>query len=552
MGKYIGRIEKIDNYFNFNPLAEICDGQIKILTDKEKERLLVNSPKPVINFSSYKDIENIEIIAKEKILVIHEFETKNLSTRNYSDYRYFETEPKIYYMDIDILKDISNSNVSLNNEFEKLKKEHMYLEKFKHVVQEREQDKIENEIKDNSYESFADVIQHIENVFEKRGYNYDKKILMSFYLGLQTDQLILLMGKPGSGKTSLVREFAEVFGIEYENIAVQANWADKSDLLGYYNPIDKNYVSTPFLDCLMDFCRVADKKENEDKLYFICLDEMNLSHIEYYFADFLSVLQEPNPEERKIKLYSKYLCENILQELECFGFVDTNIKEIIESQKSLSTEKFEEINGNLKSHEDILKMKYYFDLCRSLKMLKEFPYEIKIPKNIKFIGTLNQDETTLDISPKVIDRSYIIRFNDNKVKVQKAGSDHGNSVYESIKYKRIKDYIKNENDSKASKKVLDLLYADNIRKEIHFSKRIEKQTFSHNEYEDWCMKMGEDEVDDLLIASTVLPRIRIDKEDVGNVISDIEKGMEELLKEHPKSKEIYTEIDDKDFIYFWS
>ena len=190
------------------------------------------------------------------------------------------------------IKALNEKYKKKNIKYKKIKGDYDNVKKFALLVQDQDNqdDNRKIEIKANPFKTFDKVIEHIKKVFENKGFYYDDKVLKSFYLGLQTDQLILLMGRPGSGKTSLVREFADVFGIKYENIAVQANWTDRSDLLGYYNPIEKSYVSTPFLDCLLRFWHEA--KENEDKLFFICLDEMNLARVEYYLSDFLDYFLE--------------------------------------------------------------------------------------------------------------------------------------------------------------------------------------------------------------------------------------------------------------------
>ncbi len=68
-------------------------------------------------------------------------------------------------------------------------------------------------------------------------------------------------------------------------IPVQSSWTDKQDLLGYFNTIEKRYVPTPFLEAVLA------ARESEG-LHLICLDEMNLSHIEYYFAELLSAREQ--------------------------------------------------------------------------------------------------------------------------------------------------------------------------------------------------------------------------------------------------------------------
>jgi 5-methylcytosine-specific restriction endonuclease McrBC GTP-binding regulatory subunit McrB len=88
-------------------------------------------------------------------------------------------------------------------------------------------------------------------------------------------------------------------------------------------------MSTDFLDTLLDYSHKA--KNHPEKLYFICLDEMNLAHIEYYFAEFLSVLQDK--DEHRICLYSKHLREDILREISAYvqgmpGVMDIEDKDL--------------------------------------------------------------------------------------------------------------------------------------------------------------------------------------------------------------------------------
>ena len=88
---------------------------------------------------------------------------------------------------------------------------------------------------------------------------------------------------------------------KYIIVPVGANWTDNTNIVGYYNVITEDYQSTPAYDLI--------KKAQEDleNPYFLILDEMNLSHVERYFADFLSAIEsgEEIPlygEEKTLKL----------------------------------------------------------------------------------------------------------------------------------------------------------------------------------------------------------------------------------------------------------
>lgn len=445
--------------------------------------------------------------------------------------------------------------------------------------------------------TFDEAIEYVKEQMSAREYQCDESILKSFYLGLQTDQLLLLTGKPGTGKSSFVRTFADVFDmIKPAMISVQANWTDRSDLLGYYNALGNSYMSTPFLDALFKFTK--DAKVNTNKLHFICLDEMNLSHIEYYFADFLSKLQEKDPE---IQLFSERLVRDYINELKDFCEIvglkmdslqdDSNTKDMdktgneqldegyYKKVNSVFAEVKREMQVKLKKENTVAGdfcMDRFLRLCKMQEMMEAFNWgKIKIPKNIKFIGTLNQDETTKDISPKVIDRAYVIRFGVEEDK--QAGESGGATKSEEtvieqlvIKYKGLKEFSKgndgnesgkDEANSRRSEDNLKAAIAD-LEKEkiIRYSKRAAKQTFEHLDYTAWCEAMGIEIVNDYFLASTVLPRISLfksaDDESYAAKVSKLKdtiniKGAENDKQKYPLSSKILEEITGSEEVYYW-
>ena len=80
-------------------------------------------------------------------------------------------------------------------------------------------------------------------------------------------------------------------------IPVESSWRDRNELLGYYNDFNRKFTAKEFT------CQLyrAGMPYYNDTPFFIILDEMNLSRVEYYFADFLSVLEDKK-ENWKIKL----------------------------------------------------------------------------------------------------------------------------------------------------------------------------------------------------------------------------------------------------------
>lgn len=218
-------------------------------------------------------------------------------------------------------------------------------------------------------EAKEDIVS-LKNKLEDQGYHCNIKALAQFLMGLKTNQLIILHGAPGMGKTSFVSNIAKALGFGYKIIPVRPNWIDNQDLTGYFNPVERRYYSTPFLDAL------CEAKENPEKHYLICLDEMNLAHVEYYFSDVLSSMESGEG----IPLYAWKDQENALKRQE--AILASNAENTVEWLDA-------------KMDQENLKNRY--------------TPEFEIPKNVTFVGTLNMDETTNDLSPKVIDRSCIIK-----------------------------------------------------------------------------------------------------------------------------------------------
>lgn len=167
-----------------------------------------------------------------------------------------------------------------------------------------------------------------------------------FVSSLLAKPFLILTGLSGSGKTKIAQAFASWIcknKNQYKIIPVGADWTNREPLLGYPNALDTKEYVTPenkALDLLIS------AKENPDLLYFLILDEMNLSHVERYFADFLSAME---------------------------------------------------------SNEEI-------HLHKESTSISGVPPRIRLPKNLFIIGTVNIDETTHMFSPKVLDRANTIEF----------------------------------------------------------------------------------------------------------------------------------------------
>ena len=198
----------------------------------------------------------------------------------------------------------------------------------------------------------GNLVKEFKSKTEKAGLIFSEQILSRFIASLCTKPFVILSGLSGSGKTKIAQSFVEWIcesEKQFKIVPVGADWTNREPLLGYPNGLVGVEYITPdsgVIHLLME----AVKEENDRKPFFLILDEMNLSHVERYFADFLSIMESNDT----IKLYT----------------------------------------GNKRKSLDGL----------------EIDLEIGWPKNVFIIGTVNIDETTYMFSPKVLDRANVIEF----------------------------------------------------------------------------------------------------------------------------------------------
>jgi len=183
---------------------------------------------------------------------------------------------------------------------------------------------------------------------KRTGLLYEDKLIQRYACSLITKPFVILSGLAGSGKTQLALAFARAMSENVEQqlcvVPVGADWTNREPLLGYPNALKQGEYMQPESGALQIMMRAL---RNPQKPYFLILDEMNLSYVERYFADFLSALES----NQKIPLWEK--------PDECDSEVDASIA---------------------------------------------------LPKNLFIVGTINVDETTYMFSPKVLDRANVIEF----------------------------------------------------------------------------------------------------------------------------------------------
>ncbi|MGB9980114.1 MrcB family domain-containing protein [Methanobacterium sp.] len=208
-----------------------------------------------------------------------------------------------------------------------------------------------------------------------KGYYFEPETIENFLLSLKVKPFVILTGNSGTGKTKIAQLFCEYLSFKngecHKIIPVGANWTENRHVLGFYNVITKEYMKSDALELILE----ARKEKNKDKPFFLILDEMNLSHVERYFADFLSAMESGE----KIPLHKS--------------------------------------NDEENKKEGI-----------------KIPKNIKIPENLFVIGTVNVDETTYMFSPKVLDRANVIEFSTSSAKNYMLNGFHQEELKGNVEY----------------------------------------------------------------------------------------------------------------------
>lgn len=257
---------------------------------------------------------------------------------------------------------------------------------------------------------YKQAVSYIQAYLKNRDVFYSRHVVENFLTLIRSNDLIILAGESGSGKTNLVQSFAQAVGGVSKIIPVKPNWTSSEDLLGYYNPLEKKYLATPFLEALIE------AQQNPRVPYFICLDEMNLARVEFYFADFLSKM-ETRDSTPEIQLYSDDESAHVLAELRAVVSIISNAKVKYSKEGIVDFVKLmqdQDINAEMKrafgfGDRDSL-IKYHGDIRRMLAGIMNTPSTIQIPPNVRIIGAINIDETTHYLSPKILDRAHIMKF----------------------------------------------------------------------------------------------------------------------------------------------
>lgn len=206
--------------------------------------------------------------------------------------------------------------------------------------------------------------------------HFSKRTLYAFHTALKVQgisPLTVLAGISGTGKSLLPRLYSKCMGVHFLNLPVQPGWNSPQDLFGFYNYIEQKFKATPLARALVQFDRFGRgewplPKSNEDfgdQMLLVLLDEMNLARVEYYFSELLSRLElrrtiDPNDRDERQKV-------------------------------EIPLEIGHAVRGKGEK-------------------LRDFGVSLYPGDNVLFTGTMNEDESTMSLSDKVLDRATVLRF----------------------------------------------------------------------------------------------------------------------------------------------
>lgn len=178
------------------------------------------------------------------------------------------------------------------------------------------------------------------------GLYYDISDIRRFIANLGVSHILVMQGMSGTGKTSLAYAFGEFIGNPSVIVPIQPMWKERTDMVGYYNEFTGRFNETLLLQKMYEASYSKD-------IYITVLDEMNIARVEYYFAEFLSLLEIPDPDKRYIDVVSD---------------VQQGDPKLLKSGR------------------------------------------LRLPPNMWFVGTANNDDSTFAISDKVYDRAMVINL----------------------------------------------------------------------------------------------------------------------------------------------
>ena len=301
-----------------------------------------------------------------------------------------------------------------------------------------------------------DIIEHIHKHITSKGYIYSFDSIKNFYLSLKTKPFVILAGISGTGKSKIVRLFAEAIGANvnngrYKMISVKPDWNDSTELFGYKN-INDEFIPGQLTEI------IKEAVENRTMPYFVCIDEMNLARVEYYLSEYLSLIESRNVQGNEI----------VTDHIFSSNYINNDYSKLY------------------------------------------------IPENLYIIGTVNMDDTTFQFSRKVLDRANTIEFSEvdlnqlflNSEESDKVTGENVNNDFIKTSYLNINDIEEQYREYAASVNT-KIVTINNILKKArkHFAYRVRDEIIFYMVENKKLDLMDENIAFDYQIMQKILPAI---------------------------------------------
>lgn len=334
--------------------------------------------------------------------------------------------------------------------------------------------------------SEVNFLNKLKNYTMSKNLCYDIKDIVNLHVSIKTNHITIVAGMSGTGKTQISLAYADVLGLSEKDktllfLPITPSYTEPEDITGYLNTTTGLFVSseTGLVDLLMH------AQEHQDKLHFIVFDEMNLSQVEHWFAPFISLL-ELDRKDRNLKLYSENsVCHNRIQ----------------------------------------------------------YSPTINIGDNIRFIGTVNLDETTKDFSDRLLDRANLVSLKKGSLKDFKREKKEFNKVRLETGEFKFSDYLSWIDKNVTVDELLDneidlldelhtLISSNDSQKGVSF--RIAEKIASYLQNlpvdENGEYILGRGEAFDLEIKQRVLTKLKGTERQFGNLIGKIDLQTNEIVE----------------------
>lgn len=347
---------------------------------------------------------------------------------------------------------------------------------------------IKSPTKSNPIFDEAEFIDCVSKNAKSKNLYYSENDLKTFHIALKSSNLVILAGPSGIGKTKLPLVYANTLGLDAARntilfVPISPSYLEPEDVLGYVRPLSENNNETnaEYVESqtgLVSF--LIDAAEHKDKIHLVVFDEMNLSQIEHWFAPFISLLEQ-DPDARELKLYSSNL----------------NMK-----------------NGD------------------------KYPSSINIGENVFFIGTVNIDETTKQISDRLLDRAIVINLSapvfTNLKNMEHVDAD----TYQEISFSRFATAIKkignsteefSSNEFSLINDLNSVLTNPSFNQSISFRSLNKMALFLKNSKD----ILSRNDALDFIVNQIIIKKINGSREELEDVLSDDDtKGLLNVLNQY--------------------